>query len=103
MKCHRRILVAATLFSVLAGCGEAPAKKEAEGAAAADIGWFQNVRLIPGDGSPAIQDAFVVTENGKITKIGSKAEVPAPKGATAWIWPDKRSCLSWSICTGTSV
>src|SRR5262245_18035341 len=80
MKCQVRILVAVTLLGVLAGCGEAPAKKEAE-AAAADIGWFQNVRLIPGDGSPAIQDAFVTVENGKITKIGSKAEVPAPKGA----------------------
>src|SRR5262245_38237257 len=81
MKCHRRILVAATLFGVLAGCSEAPAKKEAEGAPAADIGWFQNVRLIPGDGSPAVQDAFMTVENGKTVKIGSKAEVPAPKCA----------------------
>ena len=42
---------------------------------------YEGARLIPGDGSPAIENAAMLVENGNITKIGPKGQVTAPAGA----------------------
>jgi imidazolonepropionase-like amidohydrolase len=43
---------------------------------------FEGARVIPGDGSPAIEDAAFLVEGGTITRIGRRGEVAAPAGAT---------------------
>jgi imidazolonepropionase-like amidohydrolase len=43
---------------------------------------YQGARLIPGDGSPAIEDSAFIVQNGTITRIGRANDVKAPAGAT---------------------
>ena len=40
---------------------------------------IEGARVIPGDGSPAVDGAAILVENGRITRIGR--DVPAPTGA----------------------
>ena len=42
---------------------------------------IEGARVIPGDGSPAVDGAAILVENGRITRIGR--DVPAPAGADA--------------------
>ena len=49
--------------------------------AAAQPVLFEGARVIPGDGSPALEDAAIVVEGGRITRIGKKGEIAAPAGA----------------------
>jgi imidazolonepropionase-like amidohydrolase len=42
---------------------------------------FEGARAIPGDGSPAIDDAALLVEGGIITRIGRKGDIAAPAGA----------------------
>jgi imidazolonepropionase-like amidohydrolase len=43
---------------------------------------FEGARVIPGDGSPAIENAAMLVERGAITRIGRKGEIATPAGAT---------------------
>jgi imidazolonepropionase-like amidohydrolase len=43
---------------------------------------LEGARVIPGDGSPAIENGAILVERGLITRIGRKGEVTAPAGAT---------------------
>jgi imidazolonepropionase-like amidohydrolase len=43
---------------------------------------FEGARLIPGDGSPAIEDGALLTVDGVITKVGHRGEFAVPNGAT---------------------
>ena len=43
---------------------------------------FEGARVIPGDGSPAIDNAAFVVEGGTIARIGRRGDVAAPAGAT---------------------
>jgi imidazolonepropionase-like amidohydrolase len=42
---------------------------------------FEGARLIPGDGSPAIENSAFVVQNNRFTAVGRRGEVPAPAGA----------------------
>jgi imidazolonepropionase-like amidohydrolase len=42
---------------------------------------FEGARVIPGDGSAAIEDAAFLVEGGVITRIGRRGDVAAPAGA----------------------
>src|SRR5580704_13250037 len=42
---------------------------------------FEGARVIPGDGSPAIEDAAFLVEGGSITRLGKRGDVTAPAGA----------------------
>ena len=42
---------------------------------------YEGARLIAGDGSAPIADSAFLVENGAITKVGRKGELPAPRGA----------------------
>jgi imidazolonepropionase-like amidohydrolase len=53
--------------------GEAPAGNESL--------YFFGGRIIPGDGSAPIEEATMLVQNGKITGLGGKGEVPPPDGA----------------------
>jgi imidazolonepropionase-like amidohydrolase len=41
---------------------------------------FEGARVIPGDGSAAIEDAAFLVEGGTITRIGRRGEIAAPAG-----------------------
>ena len=69
-----RKLIALLAFFVLAAV-------VAAGPASAQAVLFEGARVIPGDGSPAIEDAAIVVERGMIARIGRRAEVTAPAGA----------------------
>jgi imidazolonepropionase-like amidohydrolase len=43
---------------------------------------FQNMRLISGDGGPAIESADFLIENGRFTRVGRSGSVQVPAGAT---------------------
>src|SRR5262249_10608736 len=43
---------------------------------------FEGARVIPGDGSPAIESAAMLVEGGRITRIGRTGEIAAPAGAS---------------------
>jgi imidazolonepropionase-like amidohydrolase len=50
--------------------------------ASAQTALFEGARVIPGDGSAAIENAAIAVENGIITRVGRKGEVTAPSGAS---------------------
>ncbi len=83
---YAKFAVAVMLICTLAGCGgsETPnGNKDAGKAATApgDVYYFNNARIIPGDGNAVISDAVFLVENGIITKIGTKEDVKPPQGA----------------------
>jgi len=49
--------------------------------ALAEIKVLKNFTLIDGTGNPAVAEAAMTIENGKITRIGSAARMPVPPGA----------------------
>jgi imidazolonepropionase-like amidohydrolase len=42
---------------------------------------YENVRLIPGDGQPAMEQATLLVENGRVRQVGATFEVRVPPGA----------------------
>jgi imidazolonepropionase-like amidohydrolase len=72
------------LVCFLAGCGDASEKAadNSKAAPTSDLTYFSGARLIPGDGSPPIEDSAFIMENGKFKEIGKKSEVKPPKGSS---------------------
>jgi imidazolonepropionase-like amidohydrolase len=66
-----RNIIASALF-VLAAFAAEPASAQT---------LFEGARVIPGDGSAAIENAAVLVEGGMITRIGRRGEIAAPAGA----------------------
>jgi imidazolonepropionase-like amidohydrolase len=50
-------------------------------AASAQTVLFEGARIIPGDGSPAIENGALLVEGGSISRVGRKGEIAAPAGA----------------------
>jgi imidazolonepropionase-like amidohydrolase len=42
---------------------------------------FEGARIIPGDGTPAVENGALLVEDGAITRIGRKGEIAPPMGA----------------------
>jgi imidazolonepropionase-like amidohydrolase len=88
MKRYTKSLTGVILIGLLglAGCDPAPSDagkgdgKQVAGSSS-DTSFFYGGRLIPGDGSPAIEEATFIVSNGKFTAIGKKGEVQPPKGS----------------------
>jgi imidazolonepropionase-like amidohydrolase len=84
MRRYVKSLSALVLVSVLAGCGGdtgGDPKSDGKQGGSSDTSFFWGGRFIPGDGSPAIEEATFVVTNGKFTSIGKKGEVAPPKGS----------------------
>src|SRR5215469_9443852 len=84
MRRYVKSLSALVLLSVLAGCGGdtgGDPKSDGKQGGSGDTSFFWGGRFIPGDGSPAIEEATFIVTNGKFTSIGKKGEVPPPKGS----------------------
>jgi imidazolonepropionase-like amidohydrolase len=49
--------------------------------AAAETILFEGARIIPGDGSPAIEDGALLVQDSAVWRVGRKGEIAAPDGA----------------------
>src|SRR6058998_2041692 len=84
MKRYTKSLLAGMLVSFLAGCSSesgSESKSDKKQQATSDITFYFGARVIPGDGSPVIEDATFIVSNGKFTALGKKGEVTPPKGS----------------------
>jgi imidazolonepropionase-like amidohydrolase len=85
MRRYVKSLSALVLVSFLAGCGGDPGGDTKgdgkQSASTSDTSFFYGGRFVPGDGSPAIEEASFIVTNGKFTSIGKKGEVSPPKGS----------------------
>jgi imidazolonepropionase-like amidohydrolase len=70
----RKLIAGFGLVALAAAFGATPAS--------AQTILLEGARLIPGDGSPAIEDAAVLIERGTIARIGRKGEIALPAGAS---------------------
>ena len=64
----RRLIMSFAMLIFAAGCASAQTL-------------YEGARVIPGDGSPAIEDAAFLVEGATITRLGKRGEVAAPAGA----------------------
>src|SRR5262245_5898194 len=81
MKCYAKTLGGLALIGLLVGCGPEPVKNEGKQPVGGDTSYFFGARIIPGDGSPALEDMSFIVTDGKFTTIGPRKEVVAPKGS----------------------
>ena len=63
-------------------CSLLAASCASQGESGAGVTVFERARLIPGDGSAAIESSVFVVENGQFTLVGQQGEVQVPEGAT---------------------
>src|SRR5262249_37438978 len=82
MKCYMRSLTAFVVVCVIAGC-EPAEKGDGKQAASTsgDVSYFFGARIIPGDGSPAMENMSFIVADGKFTQIGAFKDIVPPKGA----------------------
>ncbi len=66
-------VIASTVLIALAAFAAEPAPAQT---------LFEGARVIPGDGSAAIENAALLAEGGVITRIGRRGEIAAPAGAS---------------------
>jgi imidazolonepropionase-like amidohydrolase len=69
----RRSLALFGLFAFVVGIAAEPA--------AAQVTLFEGARIIPGDGSAAIENGALLVDGGAIARIGRKGEIAPPAGA----------------------
>ena len=67
-------------FLLFAGCLLASCGSQVGTGTEATV--FEGARLIPGDGSPAIENSVFVVDNGQFTQAGQPGDVQVPEGAT---------------------
>ena len=81
MRRYTKLLIAGILVCFLTACnGGNEAKGDGTApAAGGDTSYFFGARVIPGDGSPVLEDQAIIVTNGKITTIGNRKDVFAPK------------------------
>ncbi|HEU4693964.1 MAG TPA: amidohydrolase family protein [Vicinamibacterales bacterium] len=72
---YHRALVAAILVTT------ALALVHGQGPKAPNVYYFQGATLITGAGEP-IRDSALVVESGSVSRVGTRASIPAPAGAT---------------------
>src|SRR5207247_1278959 len=71
---EQRIMLRVTILSLTLLLGHfAPAAAQAIA--------FEAARIIPGDGSPALEDAGMLVEAGVITRIGRRSDIAIPATA----------------------
>ena len=83
-RCTKSLLVVLLLCG-LAGCssesGSEGGKGDQKKQSGPDTTYYFGARVIPGDGSPVMEDATFIISNGKFTALGKKGDVTPPKGA----------------------
>ena len=78
----RRIAALSACAAVLAAaCAGEPQPAESPNAATSTAAVYHGMRVIPGDGSPPVEDAVMIVDRGLIAAVGTADEVAAPAGA----------------------
>lgn len=87
MKRYAKSLAAIAFLGFLTACGD-PTEGNPKGGDAAeggaptsDTSIYYGARIIPGDGSPVLEDQSIIVKGGKITEIGPRKDVAPPKGS----------------------
>ncbi len=81
---YTQIVVTMMLVCSLAGCGDSNAPQQGgteKAPAGVEATFFSGGTLIPGDGSPVLEDVAILVENGKFKAIGKRGEVKPVQGA----------------------
>src|SRR5437867_9289589 len=85
MQRYAKSLIVVALISLLAACssesGDQAKGDNKKQQNTSDTTFYFGARVIPGDGSPVIEDATFIVSNGKFTAVGKKGEVTPPKGS----------------------
>jgi imidazolonepropionase-like amidohydrolase len=85
MKRYSKSLAAMVLLGLIVGCGPDTSSgnegKNNGAAPTSDTSYFYGARIIPGDGSPVLEDMSFITKGGKITAIAPRKELQPPKGS----------------------
>jgi imidazolonepropionase-like amidohydrolase len=68
----------AAIAALLLAAGTAPVR----GQTPTNVTVFEGARIITGDGSAPIEDAAIIVAGDRITAVGRRGEIAAPKGAT---------------------
>jgi imidazolonepropionase-like amidohydrolase len=74
-----RFSAAALCLFLASGCTNG--SEDGKDAAQKDVVFISGALLIPGDGSPPIEEATMIIEDGVITQLGKKKEFYAPRGS----------------------
>jgi imidazolonepropionase-like amidohydrolase len=84
MRSYTRLLTALVLTCSLAGCGNDAGGTDGKtaGTGSGEVTYYFGARIIPGDGSPAMDDMSFIVTGGKFTTVGPFKEVLPPKGAS---------------------
>src|SRR5437870_6459066 len=83
-RCTKSLLVVVLLCGLTAcssKSGSEGGKGDHKKQSGSDITYYFGGRVIPGDGSPIVEDATFIISNGKFTALGKKGEVTPPKGS----------------------
>ncbi len=78
---NRTIVLLLSIPLLLSGCATQPASESAAIPTAPTRVLYENARLIPGTGAPAIEESAFVVQSGVITHVGRAGEIAAPEGA----------------------
>ena len=82
-----RFSAAALCLLLAQGCGEP--SPDGKGAPPKDVVFISGALLIPGDGTPPIEKATMIIEDGVITHVGKEREFFAPRGSLSVELPGK--------------
>jgi predicted amidohydrolase len=69
----RRAFVIVACLALLGACATTPADRATV--------LYEGARVIPGDGTAAVENAAFIVDGGVITDIGHSGELPVPAGA----------------------
>jgi imidazolonepropionase-like amidohydrolase len=75
----RRAIISTALLAMTTVYGERPVMTQSRPSGGPVL--YEGARLIPGDGTPAIEQSAFLVENGLITRVGAKGSMTAPSGA----------------------
>ena len=67
--------------ALAAACAGEPPPPEPAGSVTSAAVVYRGMRVIPGDGSPPVEDAVMIVDRGLIAAVGTADEVAAPPGA----------------------
>jgi imidazolonepropionase-like amidohydrolase len=76
----RRLVLCLPLLAVVAAGVAPPVETQSRPPAGAVL--YEGARLIPGDGTPAVEQSAFLVENGMIVRVGARGTVTAPSGAS---------------------
>ncbi len=84
MERYAKSLIVVLLISLLNACSSSSGdegKADQKNTTGSDTTFYFGARVIPGDGSPVIEEGTFIVSNGKFTAVGKKGDLTPPKGS----------------------